>query len=209
MSMCARPIAVKVSALVSTVSRRGTTRHRLAEGVIRMTTRCRPPVISNLMRTSKEFVLRPCEGEGEWPALVRIWRSAVEATHDFLTAEDIDFYESRMLSDYFPAVELTVAEFEETPVAFSGLVGNSLEMLFVDSSYRGHGVGSALLSRAIERHPDLRLDVNEQNPHAAGFYQRHGFVVLSRSATDSDGRPFPILHMGRSTIGADTPIGLG
>lgn len=161
------------------------------------------------MSTSKGLVLRPCKGEAEWPALVHIWRSAVEATHDFLTPEDVDFYESRMLSDYFPAVELTVAEAEETPVAFSGLAGNSLEMLFVDSTYRGHGVGSALLSRAIECHPDLRLDVNEQNPQAAGFYQHYGFVVLSRSATDGDGRPFPILHMGRSAVGAaDTPIGL-
>ncbi|MFC9760379.1 acetyltransferase [Rhodococcus jostii] len=161
------------------------------------------------MSTSKGLVLRPCKGEAEWPALVRIWRSAVEATHDFLTAEDVDFYESRMLSDYFPAAELTVAEVKETPVAFSGLAGNSLEMLFVDSTCRGHGVGSALLLRAIEYHPDLSLDVNEQNPQAVGFYQHYGFVVLSRSATDGDGRPFPILHMGRSAVGAaGTPIGL-
>jgi len=68
-----------------------------------------------------------------------------------------------MLSDYFPAVELTVAEVEETPVAFLGPAGNSLDMLFVDSSYRGHGLGSAPLLRAIEYHPDLRLDVNEQS----------------------------------------------
>ncbi|ANS31871.1 GNAT family acetyltransferase (plasmid) [Rhodococcus opacus] len=161
------------------------------------------------MSASKGLVLRPCKGEAEWPTLVRIWRSAVEASHDFLTPEDVAFYESRMLSDYFPAVELTVAEVEETPVAFSGLAGNSLEMLFVDSTYRGHGVGSALLLRAIEYHPDLRLDVNEQNPQAVGFYQHYGFVVLSRSATDGDGRPFPILHMGQAAVGAaDTPIGL-
>ena len=157
------------------------------------------------MSTAKEVVLRPCEGAAEWPTLVRIWRSAVEATHDFLAPEDVDFYESRMLSDYFPAVELTVAEIEGTPVAFSGLADNSLEMLFVDNTYRGYGAGSALLSRAIERHPDLRLDVNEQNPQAVGFYQHRGFVVLSRSATDGEGRPFPILHMGRSATGsADT-----
>jgi len=39
--------------------------------------------------------------------------------------------------------------------------------------------------------------------------QHYGFVVLSRSATDGDGRPFPILHMGQAAVGAaDTPIGL-
>lgn len=72
-----------------------------------------------------------------------------------------------MLSDYFRAVELTVVEVEETPVAFSGLAGNSLEMLFVDSTYRGHGVGSALLLRAIEYHPDLRLEVNTRSRSSA------------------------------------------
>ena len=157
------------------------------------------------MSASEGLVLRPCDGEAEWPALVRIWRSAVEATHDFLTPEDVDFYESRMLGDYLPAVALTVAEIGETPVGFSGLAGHSLEMLFVDSGCRGQGVGSALLSCAIENHPDLRLDVNEQNPQAVGFYRHHGFVVLGRSATDGDGRPFPVLHLGRRLSSGDTP----
>lgn len=153
------------------------------------------------MSDSGEPILRPCEGEVEWPTLVRIWRSAVEATHDFLAPEDVDFYESRMLGDYLPAVDVTVAEVDGRAVAFSGLAGNSLEMLFVDDAWRGRGAGSALLTRAVERHPDLRLDVNEQNPQAVGFYRRHGFVVLGRSETDGDGRPFPILHMGRSEAG--------
>ncbi|PTR32003.1 putative acetyltransferase [Rhodococcus sp. OK519] len=151
------------------------------------------------MRSTHDPVLRPCHGPAEWPFLVRIWRSAVEATHTFLSPEDVDFYASRMLSDYLPAVELTVADVEGTPAGFSGLAGNSLEMLFVDDTYRGRGVGSALLRRALADHPDLILDVNEQNPQAVGFYERHGFVTRSRSATDADGRPFPILHMARST----------
>ncbi|MFM1728465.1 acetyltransferase [Prescottella soli] len=151
------------------------------------------------MNASKDPVLRPCRGAEEWPALVRIWRSAVDATHDFLTAEDVDFYRSRMVSDYLPAVDLAVAEVDGTPAGFSGLVDNSLEMLFVADAQRGQGVGSALLRRAVADHPDLHLDVNEQNPQAVGFYERHGFVVTGRSATDADGRPFPILHMGRPT----------
>ncbi len=156
------------------------------------------------MSSSTDPVLRACRGREDWPALVRIWRSAVDATHDFLTAEDVVFYESRMVSDYLPAVEVTVAEVDGTPAGFSGLVGSSLEMLFVADTHRGHGVGSALLRRAVADYPDLRLDVNEQNPQAVGFYERHGFVVLGRSATDADGRPYPILHMGRTTAGTHT-----
>ncbi|WP_420881782.1 acetyltransferase [Rhodococcus sp. (in: high G+C Gram-positive bacteria)] len=150
------------------------------------------------MSNSIDPVLRPSHGPTEWPSLVRIWRSAVEATHTFLTPEDVEFYASRMEKDYLPAVELTVADVDGTPAGFSGIAGNSLEMLFVDDAHRGHGIGSALLGRALTEHPDLVLDVNEQNPQAVGFYERHGFVTVGRSATDGDGRPFPILHMARS-----------
>lgn len=150
------------------------------------------------MSTSSRPVLRPCRGPGEWPTLVRIWRSAVEATHDFLAPDDIEFYASRMTTAYLPAVDVTVADVDGTPAGFSGLADNSLEMLFVDAAHRGRGIGSALLARSVAAHPDLTLDVNEQNPQAVRFYERHGFVTLSRSATDADGRPFPLLHMGRS-----------
>ncbi|MFU6774762.1 GNAT family N-acetyltransferase, partial [Pseudomonas aeruginosa] len=41
----------------------------------------------------------------------------------------------------------------------------------------------------------LSVDVNEQNPQACGFYRHYGFRQTGRSATDSAGRPFPLLHM--------------
>ncbi|MFR9753703.1 acetyltransferase [Nocardia sp. 004] len=150
--------------------------------------------MDNFSRT----VLRPCYGTQEWPDLVRIWRSAVEATHDFLTQEDIDYYERRMATEYLAAVELTVAVVEEdVPIGFAGVAEGKLEMLFVDRVHRGHGAGSALLRRALADIPDLSVDVNEQNPQALGFYRHHGFAVLDRCETDADGRPFPILHLGR------------
>ncbi|MTE16167.1 acetyltransferase [Nocardia aurantiaca] len=144
-------------------------------------------------------VLRACEGPDEWPALVRIWRSAVEATHDFLTPEDIDFYEERIANEYLAAVTLTVATVDDVPVGFSGTADGKLEMLFIDRRQHGRGVGTALLRKAIDETPDLLVDVNEQNPQAVGFYERHGFVTLARSDIDADGRPFPILHLGRRT----------
>jgi putative acetyltransferase len=49
----------------------------------------------------------------------------------------------------------------------------------------------------LGRYPALILDVNEQNPPAAGFYARQGFVVVGRSETDGEGRPFPLLHLNR------------
>lgn len=39
------------------------------------------------------------------------------------------------------------------------------------------------------------MDVNEQNPQAIGFYQYMGFIVVKRSETDMEGKPYPILTM--------------
>jgi putative acetyltransferase len=127
---------------------------------------------------------------------VRIWRSAVEATHDFLTPIDVDFYEDRLANDYLKLVDVTVAVADGAPVGFSGVADGNLEMFFVVQQHRGRGAGSILLRDAMAKHPGLLIDVNEQNPQAVGFYHHHGFVTLRRSETDADGRPFPILHLG-------------
>jgi putative acetyltransferase len=39
------------------------------------------------------------------------------------------------------------------------------------------------------------VDVNEQNPDAITFYLKYGFKIISRSETDSEGNPYPILHL--------------
>lgn len=127
--------------------------------------------------------------------LERIWFSAVEATHDFLSAEDVEHYRSRLVSDYLPVVDLTVAELGGTVIAFAGVADDRLEMLFVDAAHRGCGAGSALLLDAMNRIPGLLVDVNEQNPQAVGFYRHHGLVQIGRSSTDGDGRPYPLLHL--------------
>ncbi|MBB5912505.1 putative acetyltransferase [Nocardia transvalensis] len=139
--------------------------------------------------------LRPCAGPAEYPKLVDVWRSAVLATHHFLAPADFADIESHLAVDYFPAVELTVATVDGGIVGFSGLASGQLEMLFIDDAYRGRGVGSALLHAALDRYPSLTVDVNEQNPQALGFYQHHGFVVTGRSDTDSEGRPYPLVHL--------------
>ncbi len=131
-----------------------------------------------------------------------VWRSAVAATHDFLPPADVDRIATRLAPEYFPMVELTVAELDGEIAGFSGLSAGKLDMLFVDAAYRGKGVGAALVAAALARYPTLTVDVNEQNPQAVGFYERLGFVKTGRSATDNDGRPFPLLHFVHAPIEA-------
>ena len=56
------------------------------------------------------LTIRPSTGPAEYPALVAIWRGAVDATHDFLAAADRDEIEAALPSNYLPAVALSVAE---------------------------------------------------------------------------------------------------
>lgn len=96
----------------------------------------------------------------------------------------------------FPAVSVKCVKNENgSIVGFVGVHEAKIEMLFVLNEVRGQGVGSVLLQHAIKQLAATKVDVNEQNPQAVGFYQHMGFKVESRSPLDDMGKPFPILHM--------------
>ncbi len=129
--------------------------------------------------------------------LVSVWRASVEATHNFLGPDDID-----RIAGYVPEAlagvgQLAAAVNEATGAAlgFAGVDGDKLEMLFIDPAVRGRGIGRALLAFATEELGARRLDVNEQNPQARGFYEHCGWRIVGRSETDSQGDPYPLLHM--------------
>lgn len=145
--------------------------------------------------SGSEVVLRSCHGASEYPALVAIWRSAVDATHQFVSPDHLAEIEQAMATDYFPAVDLTVAELDGRPVGFAGTSGHRLEMLFIEDDYRGRGIGSLLVDRVVREAGVTEVDVNEQNPQAAGFYDRKGFEVVGRSESDEAGYPYPLLHL--------------
>ncbi|MCO5222577.1 MAG: acetyltransferase [Thermomicrobiales bacterium] len=149
-------------------------------------------------------VVRACRGEAEFPALVAIWRSAVEATHDFLSAEDRALIEAELPATYLPNVHVSIAEIDGQPVAFAGTAAGRLEMLFVDDAFRGRGIGSTLLDHVMRADGVTAVDVNEQNPQAVTFYTRRGFEIIGRSERDNDGRPYPLLHM-QMTGGRSAP----
>ncbi|SPY36331.1 Uncharacterized N-acetyltransferase YjaB [Proteus mirabilis] len=73
-----------------------------------------------------------------------------------------------------------------------------LEALFIDASARGLGIGKQLISHALALHPNLSVDVNEQNQQAVGFYQHMGFQISGRSELDNQGRAYPLLHLSRA-----------
>lgn len=132
----------------------------------------------------------------DYPELLDVWENSVRATHDFITEDDIAFFKPIIIEQAFPNVTLKCIKSEhKTILGFVGVHDSKIEMLFILDAARGKGVGKALLNYAIEQLAANKVDVNEQNPLAVGFYQHMGFKVASRSPLDDMGKPFPILHM--------------
>ena len=126
---------------------------------------------------------------------MEIWRGAVDATHDFLTAKDRRDIETEVAA-LLPSAPLDLAVDEtDHPIGFMLLDGGHMEALFVDPDFRGAGIGRTLVEEAVKRHPNLSTDVNEQNRQAIGFYERLGFERCGRSAMDGQGRPYPLIHL--------------
>ncbi|WP_371929379.1 acetyltransferase [Photobacterium sp. CCB-ST2H9] len=128
--------------------------------------------------------------------LIEIWESSVRATHDFLKESDLQALKPLILNQYFDAVDLKCVRNPDGEImGFCGVHGDNIEMLFVSPDVRGKGVGSALVHHAIHVQSVKKVDVNEQNEQALGFYQHLGFTVTSRSPLDGQGNPYPILHL--------------
>ena len=137
---------------------------------------------------------------GDYQALIALWEASVHATHHFLQEADITALKPLILEHYFAAVDLVCARGEEGEIAgFCGVHDGNIEMLFIAPEARGSGVGRLLVAHAIQRQGARRVDVNEQNAQALGFYQHLGFEVTGRSPLDGQGKPYPLLHMALAT----------
>ena len=141
----------------------------------------------------EEVTKRP---EGLLGCLLLVWESSVRATHDFLSEQDVIMLRPAALDALRHVPLLLLTEEDEKPVAFLGMSGDAVSMLFVDADFRGKGAGGALLRAALARGAK-RVDVNEQNRQALAFYLHMGFSVTGRSPRDGLGMPFPILHLAK------------
>ena len=128
--------------------------------------------------------------------LLNVWENSVKATHLFLSKEEIAKIKEYVPQALYGIAHLIVAEDEKNhPVAFMGVEGGNLEMLFISNEERGKGLGKCLLLEGIEKYSVERLTVNEQNPQAQGFYEHMGFHVYKRTELDEQGNPYPLLYM--------------
>ena len=146
-----------------------------------------------ILHHKKQNMIRTIE-PADYPRLMEIWESAVLHTHDFLKEEDFLYYKEQVPS-YFTHVTLVGYEQDGRLTGFIGTAGDNIEMLFIDNAHRGKGIGKALVSHALRESGVTKVDVNAQNAQAVGFYEHLGFRTVAKSYRDSEGKPYPILHM--------------
>jgi putative acetyltransferase len=130
--------------------------------------------------------------------LYDVWHASVIATHDFLDHSDLNNICVQVKNDYLPNNSLLIAvDDQDGVIGFMGMNGHEIESLFIDPTYRGHGLGRAFIEVAAVKSTCLEVGVNAQNKQAIAFYEAIGFSVYATSPTDGDGRPYPILRMRR------------
>ena len=132
--------------------------------------------------------------------LTDVWEASVRATHTFLTKSDIAALR-QYVPDALRAVEHLTVLLDDNgqPAGFCGVDGRRLELLFLHPDMIGKGAGRLLVQHTFDEYQVNEVCVNEQNPTAAAFYRRMGFVVLDhRTELDVQGRPFPLLYLKRN-----------
>ncbi|ASK32114.1 GNAT family N-acetyltransferase [Chryseobacterium sp. T16E-39] len=131
----------------------------------------------------------------DYPRIMEIWASSVKATHDFLAEEDFNYFQQVIPRDYLPHLDVYLITDNNNAKGFASVAEDTLEMLFIHDDFRGQGYGKKLYQFMKDQIGFTKLDVNEQNPQAVGFYEKMGFKKVGRSEKDSSGKDYPIIHM--------------
>jgi len=133
----------------------------------------------------------------DYPELLEIWEHSVRATHHFLKDNEVMRLKSIIQEqNLFAGPSLLCAVDKSGSIAgFIGTSGSELDMLFIAPGYMNKGAGKMLTLYAIQNLGVRKVDVNEENEQARGFYEHLGFRTVSRSEVDALGLPYPLLHM--------------
>ena len=74
--------------------------------------------------------------------------------------------------------------------------GSEIKHLYVESFFRGQGIGGALLEQAVQARGASWLWALEKNPDAIRFYERHGFALTGERVLEEDTEEY-LLRMER------------
>jgi putative acetyltransferase len=132
----------------------------------------------------------------EYGEVMHVWETSVRTSHTFLKEVDILMYKKQIFEKWLDTVKLlAIRDDFNNILGFMGTSDEKIEMLFIIPELQGKGIGKTFVNHAVEKLHLRKVDVNEQNKNAVGFYYKMGFLIKTRSEMDMTGRPYPILHL--------------
>ncbi len=130
---------------------------------------------------------------GDADAVADVYLASFGATYDFPPAHPDGQVRAWIRTVLIPTEEVWVAIAPGgAVVALMALTPGMLDQLYVAPGWTGRGIGSRLLGLAKARRPDgLDLYTFQVNSGARRFYERHGFVEISRGdgSGNEEGQP--------------------
>ncbi|WP_373493942.1 GNAT family N-acetyltransferase, partial [Aquiflexum sp.] len=127
--------------------------------------------------------------------LLEVWEHSVLATHLFLKTEDFLSIKALVKTMDFHDLEVYCLVQNNAVYGFLGVAERKLEMLFLSPDLFGKGHGKKLMEFAVRELKIDKVDVNEQNTKAVGFYNKFGFKTYQRTEKDDQGNDYPLLRM--------------
>lgn len=127
--------------------------------------------------------------------LLNLWERSVLHTHTFLKTDSIDDFRPYVRKALKSVNHLYVAYHRYKSVAFMGIEGENIEMLFVDPNCLRQGIGRNMVDIAIGEHQVQYVEVNKQNKAAHRFYKKMRFIDSEYHNEDAYGNPYPIIGM--------------
>jgi putative acetyltransferase len=128
-------------------------------------------------------------------ALLEVWERSVLASHTFLREADFQEIKNDLTASDFGLSATYCATINQSVVGYISVHEHKIESLFIDPTYIGVGVGTALVKFAFTKHNVHLVDVHEQNEKAKAFYQNIGFRCYERTELDDFGFDYPLLKM--------------
>lgn len=113
------------------------------------------------------------------------------ATMDYLPVLHTDEQTRRFFAKVVRQQRVHVAGVGSTLIGFAAVHDGWLNHLYLDPSWYGRGIGTALLRAATDGLDSVQVWVFQRNDGARRFYERHGFILqeLTDGAANEERQP--------------------
>jgi putative acetyltransferase len=111
--------------------------------------------------------------------------------------EDVNFVANVVMKE----CEVVVAIASDKPIGFIAYKQDGISHLYILPEYHNRGIGTELLSYAMNAYPHLQLWTFQRNSQARRFYEKHGFTATTFTDGECNEEKEPdVMYEWRKTL---------